>query len=385
MSKYGVLLIGGRRTHQETHGAAFAANPLCHVVGVTEERDIPEYRTEMARQLAQIHGVPFIPDLDAALARDDVHVVSMCADVERRGRVAVRCAEAGKHIYLDKPVAGNVNDADAIVAAIEKAGVRAQMQNVHIHTGWANAAREAIRSGRIGDLKALHVEFIFSKGRAGTVPEGTVRQEREEVGQYTFVEAKREMFDVGVYGVGLVWWLTGRKFESVLGHTGNYVFQEHVGRGVEDFGVMSVGLEGGINATVIGGRFGWMSHPKGGPQRIVVIGTNGVFTFDGWRPRIEVYNDEDDFRMPPVHPMDPMGMWGSTADETNVMPKRRWIGTAEASSTALGDEDSFIDCIERGVEPEMNARASAPQIDVIQGAYISAARGERVRLPLPRG
>ena len=62
-----------------------------------------------------------------ALARDDVHVVSICADPERRGRIVARCADAGKHVYIDKPVTPYLAHADAAVAAVERAGVRSQM------------------------------------------------------------------------------------------------------------------------------------------------------------------------------------------------------------------------------------------------------------------
>ena len=383
MTKYGVLLVSGRRTHQEGHAAAFAAHPMCHLVAVADERDLPDTRVQLNQQLAEDYGIPYIPDLDEALARDDVDIVSMCADVERRGRVAVRCAQAGKHLYLDKPMAGTVEDAEAIVEAVHKAGVRTQMFSF-IHTPWARAAKRAIETGRVGELKAVHAENLFAKGKAGTVPEGTVRHEKEQVAQFTFVEAKREMFDMGVYAVGLVHWLIGRKAESVFALTGNYVFAEHAAVDVEDFGALAISMEGDVSATAIGARIGWMSHPGGGPLRVALIGTEGTLIVDGWRPRVEVYNDEADFTLPRVHPMDPMGMWASTNREANVMSKRRWTAFDNESLVQPNDVATFVDCLERDREPEMNARAAAPLVEVILAGYVSAARGEAVRLPLPR-
>ena len=383
MTKYGVLLVSGRRTHQEGHAAAFAAHPICHLVAVADERDLPDARVQLNQQLAEDYGIPYIPDLDEALARDDVDIVSMCADVERRGRVAVRCAQAGKHLYLDKPMAGTVEDAEAIVEAVHQAGVRTQMFSF-IHTPWARAAKRAIETGRVGELKAVHAENLFAKGKAGTVPEGTVRNEKEQVAQFTFVEAKREMFDMGVYAVGLVHRLIGRKAESVFALTGNYVFAEHAAVDVEDFGALAISMEGGVSATAIGARIGWMSHPGGGPLRVVLIGTERTLIVDGWRPRVEVYNDEADFTLPRVHPMDPMGMWASTNREANVMPKRRWTAFDNESLVQPNDVATFVDCLERDREPEMNARAAAPLVEVILAGYVSAARGEAVRLPLPR-
>ncbi|MBM3957725.1 MAG: Gfo/Idh/MocA family oxidoreductase, partial [Gemmatimonadetes bacterium] len=221
MAKYGVLLIGGNRTHQEGYGRAFAADARCNVVAVADERDIPDYRGGLNRLLASELGVPYIDDLEAALARADVHIVSMCADVERRGRVGVRCAQAGKHVYLDKPLAGSLEDAEAIADAVEKAGVRSQMFT-QTSWPWAQAAKAAVDRGAVGRLLAVNADMLMAKGRPGTAPAGLVRKERPTVERYTFVEAKRELFDMGVYSVSLVHWLTGQRVKTVYGTTGNY-------------------------------------------------------------------------------------------------------------------------------------------------------------------
>lgn len=379
MKEYGVLLVTGMRTHQENHAAAFNAHPQCKIVAVADESDVSELRADLNRKLAQQYGVPYIADLDEALARDDVQIVSSCADVERRGRVAPKCALAGKHLYLDKPLAGTVEDTRAIVDAVEQSGIKAQMFT-SIRSPFARSAKDAVGSGAIGELKSVHAEVVFAKGKPGTVSAGTVRKEKETVERFTYVEAKREMFDIGVYTVALVHWLTGKKTERVFGITGNYVFAEHAAHDIEDFGTMALTMQDGVTATIASGRLGWTSHPKGGPQRIVLIGTKGTFTFDAYTPRIEVYNDEADFSLPEVHPLDPMGMWGSTQREAGVMPKRRWMTTFDESATMRDDVSEFIRCIEEDREPEMSPRIAAHYVDVILAGYRSAARGEEVSL-----
>ena len=383
MSKYGVLLVGGKRTHQEGHAPKFAAHPMCRLVAVADEPDVSEFQEGLARQLADELGIPYVADLEQALARDDVHIVSSTPEVERRGRVAVRCIEAGKHVYLDKPLAGTLEDADAIVAAAQRSGARTQMYTM-VHAGWVQAAGRALEEGRVGALKAIHAENLFSKGRAGTVPPGTVRQERERVQHFTFVEAKREMFDIGVYSIGVVRWLTGRQVRSVYALTGNYVFAEHAGVDVEDFGAIALTMDGGVSATIVGGRIGWSSHPKSGPQKVVLIGTDGTLTIDAWRPRVEVYNDEPPFTPPPVNSLDPMGMWGPTAARYRALPRQTWVGFDEHVNSMSADVAAFIDCIEQGREPEMNAATAAHLLEVILAGYVSSARGEPVDLPLTR-
>lgn len=383
MSKYGVLLVGAKRTHQMSHAGVFGADPNCRLVAVASEQGDPEGRAALYQELADDLGIPYIPDLDEALARDDVDIVSATPMVERRGLVAEKCLDAGKHVYLDKPLAGSVKDLDIIVAAAERNDVRAQMFTLNLG-GWVQEARCAVAEGRIGELRAIHAENVFSKGRAGSVPKGTVRSESEATGRFTHLEAKREMFDVGIYGLGFIHAVTGLKIESVYAHTGNYFFAEHLGAGVEDFGAMAMRLEGGVTATVIAGRFGWMSHPQSGPQKVVVVGSERTLTFDAFRPRIELYNNEPDFVQPAVDPYDPMGMWGASHEAYSPMPKRRWVAMPGPNTMAL-DVAAFIDCIEEGQEPAVNTRVAASLTEVILGAYVSAARGEEVRLPLPRG
>ena len=266
MSEYGVLLIGGKRTHQEAHGPIFANHPRCGLVGVAAEPDEPDFRKGSGRELAEQLGVPYFADLDAALARDDVHVVSSTPHVERRGDVLVRCIEAGKHVYMDKPLAGSLEAIDAIVRAASRADVKTQMFSQN-RASWVQEVRQAVEDGAVGEVVSVHAENIFAKGRAGSVLPGTVRREKSPVERYTFVGAKREMFDVGVYSLALIHMLTGRTVESVFALTGNYFFADHAAVDVEDFGAMALRLEGGVTATAVGGRFGWSSHPKSGPQR----------------------------------------------------------------------------------------------------------------------
>lgn len=377
MAKYGVLLIGGNRTHQEGYGRAFAEDPRCKIVAVADEPDIPEYRAGLNRLLAHEMGVPYIADLETALRRKDVDVVSMCADVERRGRVGVQCAEAGKHIYFDKPLAGSVEDARAIAAAVQRAGVHSQMF-CQITTPWAQAAKKAVQEGKVGVPTGFHADMLMAKGRPGTVGARKPRKERSRPERFTFVEAKREMLDMGVYSVSMVLWLAGKRARTVYATTGNFFFAEHESHDIEDFGAFSLTLDGGAIATATGGRIGWTSHPRGGVIRVVVTGTKGSAIFSEASPRIEVFNDEPPFSLPRTHPWDPMAMWSSSMRDLGTPRKRQWVSMSESPQSA--DTSSFLDCLDRDVEPEMNARAAVEHVEVIMAGYRSAASGKPVKL-----
>ena len=67
--KYGVLLLGGHRTHQENYALNFAQDERCQLVAFADELDGPPERIRLARSLANELNLPFIADLDEALAR----------------------------------------------------------------------------------------------------------------------------------------------------------------------------------------------------------------------------------------------------------------------------------------------------------------------------
>ncbi|MFQ6041407.1 MAG: Gfo/Idh/MocA family protein [Candidatus Poribacteria bacterium] len=379
---YGVLLVTGLRTHQENYALAFKADPRCRLIAVADEVDVPSHRAEWNRKFAEEMNLPYVPDLDDALARDDVDIVSVCSEHERRGRVAVKCAQAGKHLYLDKPMTCSVADADAVVAAVEKSGVRSQMFSF-IHNPWAQAAKRALDSGVIGELVSVHCDVMFAKGNPGAAPLGVQRKQDPHPTRFTFIDSKRELRATGVYAVGLIRWLIGREVQKVFGVTANYFFAEHAKNDVEDFGLLSLTFDNQVTATVASGRIGWMSHPQGGPNNVYLIGTEGILKIDAYQPRIEVYADEPPWTKPPIHPEDPMSFWSSTQDEVNTPPKRGWVVIRDEVESS-SDASRFIDCIESSRESEMSAKDGAAVVEVLMAGYVSAAKGDVVSLPLPR-
>ena len=372
--KYGVLLLGGHRTHQENYAQLFANDSRCELIAFADEQDAPYERIELARSLAAELHLPYIPNLDDALAREDIHIVSLCTEVERRGRVGSKCAEAGKHVYLDKPMALNAEQAHQIVAAVAKGDVRTQMFS-NIHSAWAQRVRKVIDSGYIGELKAIHCDVMFAKGHPGSAPIGKKRTQKPKLERYSFVEAKPEMFDIGVYAVSMVNWLTQKRVKNVFCGTGNYFFKEHYDCDLEDFGALVLTLEDGTTATIAAGRNGWQSHPQGGVRKVHLVGSESTLTFDASSNRLEVFAAEPAFQPPTPHPLDPMGMWSSTSAEIGMQPKQHWIDVSK-SDDGQNEFSAFIDCIENGVESEMNAENAAHSVEIICAGYESAANGE---------
>ena len=111
--RFGVLGTGPWAT--EVHLPGLAKHPTAELVGVWG-RDAAEAKAVDAEL-----DVPGYPDVDALLA--DVDAVSIALPPHVQAPLAVRAAEAGRHLLLEKPVALDLAAADEMVEAARAAGV----------------------------------------------------------------------------------------------------------------------------------------------------------------------------------------------------------------------------------------------------------------------
>lgn len=366
----GVLLVTGGLSHQEGYGAAFQADRRCKVIGVTDEPDVDERRRGGNQALADTLKIPYLPNLDEALRRSDVQAVSITTEHHRQGRVSIRCAEAGKHLYVDKPLAGSLDEARKLETIIREKKLRSQMFT-QVTLPPARKARRLLASGQVGELRAIHHDLLFSKGHSAGLPLKE-RVESAVPAPDTFLVpvAKREMFNIAVYSLSLFRWITGRKaFRSVHAHTANYFFTGNLEKNMEDFGSMSIEMDGGITATVATGRTGWKSHPATGYHRIRMFGTRGSVMVDAFAGHGEITSDKQQhWSVPPANPGDPMAFWASS--------DQRKTGAAEwfvPPPPVKSDQSFFLDCIEQNKEADVTIADGVRILECLFAGYRSAA------------
>ncbi len=375
MSQFGLLLVTGNQTHQENYARAFAADPRCRLVGLTDE-PTDERRAALNRKLAEELDIPFLENFSEAVRREDVDFVSICSEPERRLRLTLECVEAGKHIYFDKDPAPTVAAARQIAEAVSKRGLLSQAFSL-VRVPAAAQAKAAFESGELGDLIGLHCDITFAKGLAGTATLGP-REEKPHPTQFSFFDSKREFLCVGYYAVAFFQWLTGQRFATVDATTSNYFFTEHQKNDVEDCSCAMLGLENGVEATITAGRCGWKSHPTHGIHDIRLIGTKGSLTLDAYAPRLVTFCDAEPWSPPAEpHPEDPMGFWSSTTKASGVAPKTDWQPIQDA---AKSDAACFLDCLESGKQSDMSVVLAAHSVEVVHAVYESASTGETVQL-----
>src|SRR6266851_1329946 len=74
---------------------------------------------------------------------------------------SIKAAEAGKHVLCEKPIGLSADEARALLAVRDRAGVLVQEAfMVRTHPQWL-AVREEVRAGRVGELRAIQGAFSY--------------------------------------------------------------------------------------------------------------------------------------------------------------------------------------------------------------------------------
>jgi predicted dehydrogenase len=127
------------------------------------------------RDHSAAHGVRFEPDLERLLARDDIDAVSICAEPFRHPELVEAAAAAGKHILIEKPMAGSVEGARRIVAAQQRHGVQIMpAYNLRYHP-LAQYVKSVVEDGSLGEIvrvRRLHGHYFEAEDaafKAGTM------------------------------------------------------------------------------------------------------------------------------------------------------------------------------------------------------------------------
>jgi len=131
--RHGDLLGNG-----EIEGAKLAA--VC---------DVDEIR---AQQLADKHGVSAYTSMDEMMEREDLDVVSVLTPSGMHAEHVIHLAKYGRHIIVEKPMALTLDDADAMIAACDAAGIRLFVVKQNRFNVPVVKLRDALEAGRFGKI-----------------------------------------------------------------------------------------------------------------------------------------------------------------------------------------------------------------------------------------
>ena len=153
-------------TTNQLHVAIIGAGRIGKVHAETLAFRLPEARTvaitdvnrEAAQALAARCGIPAIAESSQEiLANPQIEAVLICSSTDTHPDLIVQAAQAGKHIFCEKPIAHSLTQIDRALEAVEQAGVKLQIGfNRRFDANFARV-RQAVVSGEIGTPRLMHL------------------------------------------------------------------------------------------------------------------------------------------------------------------------------------------------------------------------------------
>jgi predicted dehydrogenase len=128
---------------------------------------------EAARAFADVWGYQSVEtDWRALLARADIDVVDICVPNHLHHEIAIAAAQAGKWVLCEKPLAMNATEGEAMVEAVELAGVPNMVWYNYRRVPAASLARQLVEEGRIGHPYHYRALFLQDWTMAADLPQG---------------------------------------------------------------------------------------------------------------------------------------------------------------------------------------------------------------------
>ena len=138
------------------HTELLEASPGCVLAGIADP-------SPTAKEFAQAHNTSWYADHRALLAEEKPDGLIIASPNALHLQMALDCAEAGVPALIEKPVADTVASARRLCATIKRTGVPMLVGHHRRHNPIIRAAREAVATGKLGQLTAVAGLWLLKK------------------------------------------------------------------------------------------------------------------------------------------------------------------------------------------------------------------------------
>ncbi|HTS29837.1 MAG TPA: inositol 2-dehydrogenase [Bryobacteraceae bacterium] len=261
-----VGLIGAGRigkVHAET--IAFGL-PQAKIAAVTD------INREAAEQLAGRCGIERVAaSSHEVLADPNVDAVLICSSTETHAGLIIQAAQAGKHIFCEKPIALDLQTIDGALDAAARAGVKLQIGFNRRFDANFSRVRRAVETGEIGTPRLLH---IFSRDPAPP-PIG-------------YVKVSGGMFlDMTIHDFDMARFLIGDEVEEIFVSGGVMVNPDIGAAGDLDTAVTLLRFRSGVIGSIDNCR----QAAYGYDQRVEILGSLGKIATENRYPNQAVVSN----------------------------------------------------------------------------------------------
>lgn len=265
--KHAVLGLGW---FGEKHCEALAAIPNVEIAAVCTRN--PERLAEVAGKF----GVKkTYTNFHEMLADPEIESVSITTMWDQHAEPAVAALEAGKHVFLEKPMASTVEDCDRIVAAAAKASSSFMTGHICRFNPRYAAAKQEIAAGKIGKIISMYARRNLPAWVGATV--------LNKIGP---------IIGDCVHDTDLMFWFSGSR--AVTAYAQTVKVHEHVH---PDLGQVMYRLENGASCIL---ESVWClpnTTPFQIDERLEIVGTEGSISIHDTHPNLMIV-DKDGARCP---------------------------------------------------------------------------------------
>lgn len=237
---------------------------------------------EAARKCAAECRIPkAIQDHREIMEDPDIEAIFVCSSTDTHAQMICEGAEAGKHIFCEKPIDYDLERIDNSLAAVEKAGVKLQIGFNRRFDPNFRRAREYIVDGKVG---IPHIIRITSRD--------------PEPPPIDYVKVSGGLFfDMTIHDFDMCRYLMGEEVVEVYA-TGNSLVDPRIGEaGDIDTAVITLTYESGAYCIIDNSR----QAVYGYDQRIEVFGTDGCVVVDNQEPYSATFFKRGQVQRDPLH------------------------------------------------------------------------------------
>jgi len=337
-------LIGCGNVGVNSHIPAVQANEGMRIVAAADPT--PE-RLQAAAAAAGLEPNDMHADWRDLIVREDVEAVIVATPQRFRPEIVIAAATAGKHVLAEKPLALTPADAQAMIDAARVHGVTlATVHNYHFMPVYSDI-KEVLDSGEIGLPEIAVLNYLGVEDRPGAAAYSPRwRHHAADSGGGVLMDM--------LHVVYLANWFMGGPPRAVSAWVDKRLEGES---DVEDIALVRYVYTNG-QAMV---NMAWGVGPGG----VEIGGTGG---------RVVMTNT--DFG---THPFVP----AARLDVVSQTTTRSWTPREPIAYGMAGIAADFRDAVAANAEPVGSGESGLRVLDAVLGAYVSAALGVEVTLPLP--
>ena len=211
-----------------------------------------------AKSAAAAFGARVAATVEAAVKRPEVDAVCICTPTPRHSGAVIAAADAGKHIFCEKPFARTMQQCRAAITAVKRGRVKLFIGHVVRYFHEFEAMKTEMESGKIG--KAGFVR-IFRGGIYPGAPGSWFRD---------YTQSGGAIFDMSIHDLDWVRYAFGEP-ESIFCQSLRRSKPESL-----DYGMATMRMKSGILTSFTGS---W-AHPQGFRVKVEIVGDGGLIQFD---------------------------------------------------------------------------------------------------------